>query len=414
MTTTMTRSRTVGQEPTGASQRAHDLLPRLTAVAAAALGTWLLVQPSVLLGPPGPNGSARGTGAVLLALAAPTILVTSLPRGRRTAPVGTVVLAGALAFVVYNGLMLTLATPFNRTFPLAAATLGLAGWGLGQLLALRVDTDALVERLAPAPARGVALWVGAVASLNAVAWLGQVLRGLGDPAHAAFLDGTGLVANVVHVQDLTVWLPASLLAAALLWRRHPWGYVLGGAVVVMLTLEGAAVAVDQLFAVRADPSTPTASAAAVPAFAVLGAVELVVAWLLLRDRGRDVPLMRRRVAGAAMALVAVSAVGGAASLVSPGQGLGELTARLPFGSAAVGALALLVLVAAPLTAAAATAWRGSPRAGLTTTLAGVLLVVWIVVELAFLRELSILHPLVAVTGLALAVAGRQGGPTPAS
>jgi hypothetical protein len=105
-------------------------------------------------------------------------------------------------------------------------------------------------------------------------------------------------------------------------------------------------------------------------------------------------------------LMATSAIAGAAGLVSGFIDIGHrLNGRLPFGSPVVGGLALAVVVGLPFFVTAQRAWRGDRRSGEAALVAGTLLVLWIVVELAFIRELSFLHPLCAVIGAAFAVVG---------
>jgi hypothetical protein len=76
----------------------------------------------------------------------------------------------------------------------------------------------------------------------------------------------------VYVQDLAFWLPAAALSAAALWHRRPWGALATGAVLTMWVFEAIGIATDQWFGHAADPSSSLASAAMVPAFAVLAVV----------------------------------------------------------------------------------------------------------------------------------------------
>ena len=126
---------------------------------------------------------------------------------------------------------------------------------------------------------------------------------------------------------------------------------------------------------------------------------------------QDAPLSasrRRRGLAAAAALVAVSAGGGALGLTTGGLMLDDRsTARLPFHSPVLGGLALAVVVAVPFTALAASAWRGSARTDELALGSGVLLVGWILVELAFIRTISFFHPLYLVIGGLFVLSGRR-------
>ena len=110
----------------------------------------------------------------------------------------------------------------------------------------------------------------------------------------------------------------------------------------------------------------------------------------------------------AAAFVAVGAYGGAIGLISGGLSIGgRLNARLPFGSPVLGGLALLVWIAIPYTVLVVRAWRGARSTGATAEVVGLATVAWIVVQLAFIREVSFFHPLYAAIGVAFMVAGHR-------
>jgi hypothetical protein len=114
---------------------------------------------------------------------------------------------------------------------------------------------------------------------------------------------------------------------------------------------------------------------------------------------------------AVAAVNAVAAAGGAWGLVSGAIGIGpRLEARLPWQSPTLGGVALLLAVAVPNAVLAVLAWRDDRRTGPAAVATGVLLVVWILVELAFLRELSFFHPLYVAVGLLLVWLGRRAAP----
>lgn len=109
-------------------------------------------------------------------------------------------------------------------------------------------------------------------------------------------------------------------------------------------------------------------------------------------------------------LVAVTAWFGVWGLASGALDLGEqITERLPFDSPVFGGVALGLIVALPTTVVAVLAARGDERAPDACFASGVLVVGWIVVQLAFIRELSAFHPTYVAVGLVLVAWGLLAG-----
>jgi len=107
--------------------------------------------------------------------------------------------------------------------------------------------------------------------------------------------------------------------------------------------------------------------------------------------------------------VALSAFVGAAGLMTGFMDPGTtIDARLPFASSAFGGIALAVVVGVPMTVAAIDAWRSNPQMDTMAIGAGMLLVGWIVVEMAVIRSFSWLQPALLSVGVAIAAAGYRG------
>ena len=229
----------------------------------------------------------------------------------------------------------------------------------------------------------------------------------------AYLRGTGLTVNVVYVQDLALWLPLLAVAAAWLWRRRPWGYLLAGAGLVMWVLESTSIAVDQWYGHAAAPASPVASGALVPAFAALAVIGLIPAGLLLHGLSGGVPgvtaaprlpvAARRGWPPWALAgldgLTGAAALYGGAGLIRDGFGMPDgWLAGTPLIGWVLPGVALLIGVAVPQLAAAALIGAGA-RPGLAAGyLAGLLLVAWIAVQLLILRRYFFLQPVIAGIG----------------
>ena len=125
---------------------------------------------------------------------------------------------------------------------------------------------------------------------------------------------------------------------------------------------------------------------------------------------RDQPATEKRPTGLSVyaGFVAISAFGGTLGLVTGALDMGhELNQRLPFHSPVLGGIALAMIVGVPATAVARLAWRREARTGLASVVTGVLLVGWIVVEIAFIRELAFLQLFYASAGVVFIAIGRR-------
>jgi hypothetical protein len=138
------------------------------------------------------------------------------------------------------------------------------------------------------PRRTIAGYLLAIAFLVAGLWLADeipaLLRGAPPPSLAAEQTPT----NIVHVFDLGVVLPALVVAAVMLLRDRPWGYVLTGMLLVKAATIGFWILAMSWFMTRAGFAMP---AAYVGFFAVLTAAGVVLTWVFL---GRLAPLPSSR------------------------------------------------------------------------------------------------------------------------
>jgi hypothetical protein len=252
----------------------------------AAAVTALLFR-EALRGPAVSIGSMQGTALVLLVVTVPVLAVSMALVGRGVS-VAVIGWLGALGSIAYQSVLFLVGTPFNAFFFLYVAMLSLSIWALVALVA-RMPIARLAEEVgARAPVRLVAGYLLINAALYLGLWLQATVPAVLSAEPPAFLVGTGMTTGPVQILDLAFTLPLMALGAILLLRRRPWGYMLTGALLVMLAIETASIGVDQWFGHAADPASPVASAAMTPVFAVLTAIGLAVLALFLR------PLAARR------------------------------------------------------------------------------------------------------------------------
>jgi hypothetical protein len=250
------------------------VLSSLLVGAAALSAVTALVLPDWIHGPAVMVGSMRGTAAVMLLFALP-ILVAAMAVARRGTPPGVAAVAGwvgAVAFLAYQGWMFLFAVPFNGFFLVYVAMFALGFWGLVSL-AIGIPVGAYAGSFSPSlPARALAGWMVASCIAFYALWLKNAVPASFDSAVPAFLQGTGMVTATNYVLDMALFLPFTILVAVQLWRRTPWGLVMGGAMLLMLVLESLAIAADQWVGSAADPASSVASAAMTPAFLLVAAI----------------------------------------------------------------------------------------------------------------------------------------------
>jgi len=262
------------------STAAYRMSAALSVVTVVAASTSFFI-PGILGGPAVAQGNLRGTALVLMVVAVPLLLVSMYFTSRHSAR-ALVAWLGAVAYINYQAVLFLFATPFNGLFLLYVAMLSLGFWTTVVLLR-QLDLAGFSARFdARLPARGIAVYALVLAAANAAVWLKTIVPATVSDSPSAFLKGSGVTTNPVFVQDLAFWLPLLVLSAWGLWKRQQLGQLLVGAMLVLLVLESIGVATDQWFGAMADPGTPFASMAAVPAFSALALVGMVPLFFYLR------------------------------------------------------------------------------------------------------------------------------------
>jgi hypothetical protein len=241
-----------------------------------------LFLPSAIRGPAVSVGNLQGTALVLGVVTLPVLAIGMILGARGMTAAAVVFWLGALGSIAYQSVLFLFGVPFNSFFFAYVAMLSLSVWSIVALGGrIPLDRDA-GEIGRGAPVRIVAAYLVINAVLFGGLWLSSTVPPVLSGGVPAFLEGTGMLTGPVQIIDLAFTLPLMIVAAVLLLRRRPWGYLLSGALLVMLAIETASIGVDQWMGHAADPSSPAASAALTPVFAVMTAIGLVMLALFLR------------------------------------------------------------------------------------------------------------------------------------
>jgi hypothetical protein len=207
------------------------------------------------------------------------LLAGALVRARHGSVRADLLWAGMLAYVVYTYAYYVFGAAFNALFLVHVALLVLAAVAL--VLTLRsLDLASMSQRIGPrTPVRVVSAVLGLLAaSLGGMwTWFSVRFAATGAAPKEGLLLQPAPIGHLGYAMDLSTLVPGYATASALLWRRRPWGYVLGA----VLLVASAVIQVNYMLALAFqaaaripgatafDPQEPYIAAAITVAAAVL-------------------------------------------------------------------------------------------------------------------------------------------------
>ena len=191
--------------------------------------------------------AAQGIGQdwINAIICAPALLASGAAalRGSRRA---RVLVGGLLLYTAYSFAIYAIAMHFHQLFLVYCSLLG------GSTFAL-IDLVVAQSQEGTPPWRGgrTLTWITAVtlfgvAAVFGLLWLAQIIPALVNGVDPEGLQEVGLAANPVHVLDLSLLLPAMVVAGVALLRRRPLGnllapILLGFGVMMALAIGGMVV-----------------------------------------------------------------------------------------------------------------------------------------------------------------------------
>ena len=171
-----------------------------------------------------------GQDLVALAVIVP-LLVASMSLTARGSIRGLLLWAGSLLWAVYSYYFYVVGG-FNALFLLYIAIVSTSLYSLLSLL-FALDPEEVRARFGVGtPVRLVGGFFVGYSLLFAIMWVGMSLAGV-----AAGTEPDEVTHSVVVI-DLSVLLPLLLFGGLRLWHRMPWGYVLGGLLLVKMATSG--------------------------------------------------------------------------------------------------------------------------------------------------------------------------------
>ncbi|GAB3309712.1 hypothetical protein GCM10027451_19750 [Geodermatophilus aquaeductus] len=174
------------------------------------------------------------------------LLAGALVRARQGSLRAELLWAGMLAYVVYMYAYYVFGAAFNALFLAHVALFVLAAVALALLLR-SLDVASIAERIRPrTPVRAVSAVLGLLAASLGGMWTWFSLRFAvtGAAPEEGLLLQPAPIGHLGYAMDLSTLVPGYATASVLLWRRRPWGYVLGA----VLLVASAVVQVDYVLA----------------------------------------------------------------------------------------------------------------------------------------------------------------------
>jgi hypothetical protein len=257
------------------------------AVAALALAASLagLLFDGMYAGDAATVAMLRGFDLVTAVAVVPIMAVASRAT-RWGSTLGMLVRTSCVAYLVYTYAFYLFGTGFNDLFLVHVAVLAI---GLCALIlsVATIDAAEVADRMGAgrASVRSVAAILGALAVGLAAMWVYSAVDTIvtGDiPAGSALVE-TEATVHVGMALDLTLLVPLYTVAAVLLWRRAPWGFVLAAVALFAGILHQASYIVAMPFQVAADVSGAVSYDPAEPIIVLL---YVVASTFLLRSRTR--------------------------------------------------------------------------------------------------------------------------------
>lgn len=196
------------------------------------------------------SSQMRGNDLVTLTVAVP-LLFAALAFAARGSARARLAWLGSLAYLAYNYAFYLFGAAFNEFFLIYVGVFALSSGALVLGLAA-VDASAVAGLFRPrTPVRWIGGYMMFVALFLGINWTSRVMGFLATGRIPQDILNSGLPTAIVYAIDLSLLVPALAVVGVLLWKRRPWGYVLGTVLMVKSATYPMALIAMGIFAARA-------------------------------------------------------------------------------------------------------------------------------------------------------------------
>ncbi len=225
------------------------------------------------------NGTSLGNDFVTLVVAVP-VLALGIVYSARGSARARLLWLGALGYMIYNYAFYVFGIPVTRLYVPWIAVFVLSGFAL--ILGMRsLDIESIAGRFSPrTPARWIAGYFFFAAAMICRLWISQWATFL-TTGRIPEVNGSQEAYKVIAAVDLSFAVPLLVAAAWTLWRRRPWGYVLGAVALVQFAGYFAVMTTVCILDWKLKPGSQLVSAWFINCLVTLPILLLCLAGLLL-------------------------------------------------------------------------------------------------------------------------------------
>ncbi len=229
------------------------------------------------------SGAAQAIAAdaVTLCLGIP-LLAISAWLYRRGSLRGTLLLAGTLGYFLYTYGSMAFLSAFNPLFLVYVALFSLSLFAF-ILSLMSIKVGELPAHFSPRlPRRAIASLLFAMGGFILFAWMGRIAPALLNDTPPFGLESYSTL--VIQAMDLGLVMPLALLAAVLLLKRRPYGYLLAAVALLKAFTMLVAVSAMAFGQVLAGVQVSPVELVVFPTFALLNAG---MTWVLLNNMSAE-------------------------------------------------------------------------------------------------------------------------------
>ena len=199
---------------------------------------------------------------------------------------GRLILTGTLGFILYTYITMCFGAAYNRLFLVYVALFSLSLYAF-ILSMMSFDLKTLPAHFsAKLPRRWIAGLLFFAAAFLAFAWLGRIAATFKPQTIPALENTTSMF---IQAMDLALIVPLCIVAAVLLLRRSPWGYLLASVGMMKFLTMGTAVSVMGLNMARVGVPVNYAELFIFPIITIVNVIMVVILLKNLDEQVLNVP-----------------------------------------------------------------------------------------------------------------------------